>query len=75
MTINSNQSKNGSEIGFQASGQKQNSAMGRQSDRNNGLMDIDMLDVADLEKERGGEHAPDHKKAAEADEELARARL
>ncbi len=25
------------------------------SNNNNGLMDVDMLDVADLEKERGGD--------------------
>ena len=37
-------------------------------------MDVDMLDVADLEKERG-DNAPASSKPSEADQELARARL
>lgn len=38
------------------------------------LLDVDMLDVADLEKERG-DNAPTSSKPSEADQELARARL
>mmetsp|Transcript_35112 Transcript_35112/g.46222 ORF Transcript_35112/g.46222 Transcript_35112/m.46222 type:complete len:90 (+) Transcript_35112:1794-2063(+) len=38
------------------------------------LADVDMMDVAELEKERG-ENAPASSKPNEADEELARARL
>mmetsp|Transcript_11876 Transcript_11876/g.15121 ORF Transcript_11876/g.15121 Transcript_11876/m.15121 type:complete len:90 (-) Transcript_11876:150-419(-) len=38
------------------------------------LADVDMMDVAELEKERG-ENAPASSKPSEADEELARARL
>lgn len=46
------------------------------SEKGNALMDVDMLDVADLENERErGENAPAGGKLTEAEEELARARL
>ena len=48
----------------------------RGTEKNNGLMDVDMMDVADLEKERErAENAPAGGKLTEAEEELERARL
>jgi len=63
-------SRHSTELGFQAT--EKNLAMpGRVDDT---LADVDMMDVAELEKERG-ENAPASSKPNEADEELARARL
>ena len=66
-TMQSNQSSQS--VGFQ-----QTRPVAGGKIENNGLMDVDMLDVADLEKERGDLNDNNHVNTVEQ-EELAKARL